>query len=466
MIQSCIIIVPHPDDEINIGGGIIEQLVDCSISVSVVFTTNGDNDPTVADRRIKEAQRARNILGYRDIIILGYADGYVGKHLYEAANDEVCWSVAGHNETYNLGGLKTYHYNKYSSQSPYTRSAYKNDLKDLLLDYQADLVICVDNDKHPDHRCASLLFDEVIGELIKQTQYRPIILKKFAYVGVFKGLDDFFKQPLQETLPSYESKISDDLILPYNIQDKISFQNTDANISGLFWNSPIFRSLLAHKSQFAVTHFSQICNSDVCFWHRRTDNFILQAEITVSSGESHYINDFKIVDTDSILIQTPTMEVSETKAWIPDECDDSKHVMVVLDSPHDVGQIILYQTPKSRFEKLIIEFDNGFHREFDVNDSRKLKVVFEMQREVTQMDLYFKSDGHLAITEIELYNGMTDFPWDLLPLRKYKPDNNKYRGSVVLFCSEVIFKIMCCVINRLMIPIKRRNKQLWRKFQL
>ena len=71
--MKALVLAPHPDDEINIAGSTIINLIRAGVEVFVAYSTNGDfNVP--ADIRAAEAVKALSILGVeRDHIIwLGY----------------------------------------------------------------------------------------------------------------------------------------------------------------------------------------------------------------------------------------------------------------------------------------------------------------------------------------------------------------------------------------------------------
>jgi LmbE family N-acetylglucosaminyl deacetylase len=77
-----IIIVPHPDDEAALCGGLIARAVAKKAKVKVVFVTSGVHGRTLglveqkalASERRKEAKGAAAALGLKDILFLGYDD--------------------------------------------------------------------------------------------------------------------------------------------------------------------------------------------------------------------------------------------------------------------------------------------------------------------------------------------------------------------------------------------------------
>lgn len=174
MQKKCLVLVPHPDDEINIAGSLFELLKQNNIITYVAMLSYGDYFPAMASVRVKEALTAKKILGYDTLFLLGYGDDYENVHIYDAEGCREVKSHSGHSETFDVSGLKTYHRQKAGVQCRYTRVNLKNDIKSLLIDLKADMVLCVDVDNHPDHKALSLLFDEVMGEILKTQIIDPL----------------------------------------------------------------------------------------------------------------------------------------------------------------------------------------------------------------------------------------------------------------------------------------------------
>ena len=245
-MYKVLVLVPHPDDEINVAGNLFKWFNEANAYVTVAIVTNGDYISALTKKRQEEALNAKRILEYDNLVYLGYGDGYKGVHLYHNEDNTIVESVAGFSSTYNVSNkCPAFHYTKYNEQTAYTRNHLKFDLKDLILDVSADLIVCVDNDKHPEHRCLSLLFDEVMGELIKEQDYRPYILKAFAYIGVYDSVRDFFTYPVVQTLPAYQGTLADKrCVFPYLWEERKCIKTPRENINSSFWRSPIFKALL------------------------------------------------------------------------------------------------------------------------------------------------------------------------------------------------------------------------------
>lgn len=97
--RSMVVVVPHPDDEVLIAGGLIARQRDRGVTVRIVAVTNGeaayDSESTRdEDRRSLAAQRRREQLAALEglgvcrsaVDRLGIPDGTVGKHVDDLAD--------------------------------------------------------------------------------------------------------------------------------------------------------------------------------------------------------------------------------------------------------------------------------------------------------------------------------------------------------------------------------------------
>lgn len=82
--SKLLIFAAHPDDTEFMAGGTVAKFVDEGYEVYEVIATNGERGSFELDRetlirtREREAREAARILGKRDVINLGYSDGYLG----------------------------------------------------------------------------------------------------------------------------------------------------------------------------------------------------------------------------------------------------------------------------------------------------------------------------------------------------------------------------------------------------
>ncbi len=167
-----LIIAPHCDDELLAVGGVMQELLQKSQSVKVVFLTNGDGFGWSARRTFKrplissksyralgvmrqqEAINAMQKIGLssEDIIFLGYPDKGL-KYLWQGnwGTDQAYFSKY-------TSTLRNPYLISYKKEQTYTGINLFNDLRTILEEYQPDRIFAPSPyDKHPDH-WASYIF--------------------------------------------------------------------------------------------------------------------------------------------------------------------------------------------------------------------------------------------------------------------------------------------------------------------
>ncbi len=172
---------------------------------------------------MKEAIHSLDLLGVKEsnVIFLGYGNEWQGAtHIYNSKSNECILSVAGRTETYGIKNHPEYCWQKYHLHHSYTRDNFKADLKSAITDIMPDICFCVDYDIHPDHRATSLLFEECMGEILKEKDgYFPLILKKFGYAGTWEGPDDYYEYA--PTCNSFEDNRTDNPAFLWNERIRI-----------------------------------------------------------------------------------------------------------------------------------------------------------------------------------------------------------------------------------------------------
>lgn len=339
LVRKVLLIVPHQDDELFVGGGLLRTLAKRSdYEAYVVYTTNGDFFPHEARARLRESVRVlTDFCGIEEshIVFLGYGDGWKGNaHLYHQEGEAPLVSAAGRTETYGLEGHADYRYTKSGRHSAYRRADFKQDLKDVLTEVRADLVLVVDFDRHADHRAASLLAEECLGEIFREdASYRPLVLKRFGYDGVWKGRADFFELPRQGTVLAELSQT------PYKPEEELRFvMPKDCGTPCLSRNA-LFLALRCHQTQEAWQKVDEIINIDEVFFRRNTDNLLYGAALSASSGNPEYLRDFKLFDCGDV---TKKDMVYRECGWKPEEGDTEKKVRIRFERPQTVGRIAVY----------------------------------------------------------------------------------------------------------------------------
>lgn len=433
-MKRCLIIVPHPDDEINVAGGIFDQLLDNDYDITVAFTTYGDYNPKLSKKRVKEAQKAKKIFGYQHICFLGYGDSFVNGHIYE--DDDIHLSNAGNTQTYNIGEIQSYHYQIYCEQATYKRSNLKEDIKTLLVAIHPELIICIDVDGHLDHSVASLLFDEVLGDLLKkEINYYPIVLKKFAYLGVYKGANDYYDIDNPYTRPFIKNIENENLCIPHLWSERMRIYTNPDLIPVKFWKSKLYKALCAHKTQYAYAKFGRIANADNVYWIRRTDNLALNAKIIVTSGNGGYLNDFKIIDIDGNTSNTKYISPSNSKLWRPSVIDAKPEITLLFDRPQSVKFIQIYQHPDSIINKIQIKTDTGWLKDFELKECYKINIMVDINDRIKSLSFKILKGYSIGIYEVEVYSSIE--PCYKLDLKNALEPANAKPNAIWYMCKDL-----------------------------
>ena len=304
-----LILAPHPDDEINIAGNMILNLAAAKAEIFVAYSTDGGLE-VPAEIRAQEAIDALKILGVprEKIIFMGYSDG--------------------------------------KKLSDHARENFKRDLKNLLLELRANIIFCVDFDSHADHRTLSILFEEVLGEILSErSDYRPEVYKKFAYATAFTAAPDFYatnlratKKPKLGETDTYDFDFIDRA--NYVWENRVRFPVAEVCRQPILKENPVAEAIFAHKSQRNEWNALRILNSDEIFFERRTDSRTFSAKITATSGDASKICDFKIIDTKNVDISPAQIE---NNLWQPS--DSQKKIFFEWKEPIQVQKIMIYGNP-------------------------------------------------------------------------------------------------------------------------
>ena len=415
-----LIIVPHPDDEINVAGQVIVDFLKRKCEVYVLYTTNGDFNRKIGNSRIYEAIEALCVLGVeeKNIIFLGYGNDWMeNDHIYNFSSSvEVKSSASGKRETNSVPNHDEYCYQKYGYHHLFTRDNFKSDLKNVILEYRAKYLICNDFDSHPDHRATSLMFEEVIGEILKeQTNYRPIVLKKFAYSGVWKGKKDYYSTPQIETINTIHGEIngrSFETESPYyKWSERIQLSVPQSTRTELLKDNLLYKAALKHKSQIAWYQILRIASADVVYWWRPTKNLLMNATLRTSSGNNSFLNDFKLYEASDVVTGIDDLEVTKCM-WIPDIKDCVPYIEVLFKEKADIRLIRIFSDYSGRNILENIEIEIG-ERRYYFENTVAADPVWNIEIEennVSSLKITFlKWKGIVGITELEIYDHRLDF---------------------------------------------------------
>ena len=401
--KNVMLLVPHQDDDVNVLGGVMEEYVKYGSEVRVVFSTNGDY-AGLAEVRFQEALNALGNAGIPadHVIFLGYGDQWnaAGPHLYNAPSGEVMTSFFGRTETYGTGAAGVYREGR-----PYTIDNFQQDIHDVILEYRPDVIYCVDYDYNIDHRALSHSFEKVMGRILKEEpDYRPLVLKGYAYNTAWEAVNDFYEENLQSTRNAY---LYEDSPVPevYHWTDRVRLPIHGEGLSRSLFSAELYRTLNQYESQDAGIKGVRIFNADKVFWQRRTDSLCTNAGIQVSSVNGELLNDFMLLECHDLLQGEPHDGV-----WIP---DGEGMATVTFDAPSAVSSVVLYDHPHGSKNVLNarIAFDDGTTVETGPLYPNGAATVIPVETgevssfTVTLLDV----QGEAGLTEIEAFTQAD--PW-------------------------------------------------------
>ncbi len=433
--KKAVVVVPHQDDEILTGGAALVELIrNQDWEVHVVYVTNGDSRGSwEAEIRLRDACKVLGFLGLDQSCIhfLGYANRWQGnKHIYNAPEGEILRSCSGKTETYGTYMIPDFSYEREKEHHKYTRENLKHDLKNVLQEVLPDLYIVTDLDKHEDHRATSLLFEECMGEMLKELPgYKPFILKKFAYIGVWKGEKDYWKIPHRATW------VQQDLPNPFfEWSERICFSVPEDCNTPLLHQNTLFKASKLYRTQYVWTRAAGYLNDDICYWQRHSNNAALHAEVRVSSGRGELLNDFKIIDSDDI---RDSIQWNYQKGvWSPNETDSRKEITILFDHPVTVRNLVVYECSmeNSGIKKMKLFFDERVENEISIVERKKNIIYFEDYDAVKVKEIKFiitESYGrNLGISEIEVLDKVMRAEDYKLPFKQYAESYKKKKISI------------------------------------
>lgn len=423
--DTVMVIVPHEDDEINVAGATIYGAVKEGLQIILVYVTNGDFQYK-ADIRYKEVKRMASIMSLpmENIHFLGFPDNS-GKELL-ATRDKVFINHAGFSETHGSYGIIDYPTQYMGGPLSYTYNNLVLAIKDIIGRFKPSTIIAIDEDVHVDHQLTSIAVEESICKVVKEnSNYTPKVLKSFAYDTDFESINDYYAMHLQSTVQNRAWIVADFLSTNNPMllwEDRIRIPVPPDCRSLSLVGNPMFRALGAHMSQSSYKHGPKLINVDQIFWQRRTDNLVLHATVTATSGNISKINDFLRYDSYDV---TKKIANPEDYTWIPDDTDQESTVTIRFDEPteikyinwfenvwfsNDIGQALQGTTIKTS-TGLEINIPPYYYPHFEAFPYIK-KYVFEQPITIDWISFtVMKPKGVMAgISEIEIYPPNNQFP--------------------------------------------------------
>ncbi|MHC5375089.1 PIG-L deacetylase family protein [Enterococcus sp. LJL120] len=199
--KKILILMPHPDDEVLLSGGIIFQGLQLNKQVKVVLATTGDYDAPhreIGKKRMLESIAACKLLGLSEnkLIFMGYPDtgmSYGNSFLYNLFLEQDAYAIhdgkAGRS-TYGPIGNDSFHELWTGEAGMYTRTTFKEDLKQILMNEQADAIFTTSEyDLHGDHVGLFWFLQDALAEI---PDYSPTV-----YTGIVHSFDGDDNWPLR-----------------------------------------------------------------------------------------------------------------------------------------------------------------------------------------------------------------------------------------------------------------------------
>lgn len=390
--KKIMILVPHQDDELIIVGTILPILQANKCTISVVYTTNGDyKGSQIGKQRLQEALIYCKKEGIQEdnIFFMGFGDqGETGKHIYNSQG--LIKTPAGYENTYALADHPSVALKYYNHEMEYTRINYKLLLRHTLLRVLPDIIFCIDCDIHSDHMALSLMFEEVLSELIIEQNFCPKVLKAFAHDMLWMGVKDWSGINLKSCMP-----IEKNLHHTYAVQFQKSFYAWEERVRfpifsryitlNVFFNQ-FRRKMLIFRSQHVKYHFYRLLNSDQLFWERRTDNLIYHAKINASSGDVTCFQTMKMFECDNVMLKSGILENSSL-FWHPNINDKMKIAAFFFDHPIEFDRLNIYTGFDQHITQNIqITFDDqhtintGILKNYGKRNEIKLNNVIECRK--------------------------------------------------------------------------------------
>lgn len=406
--RKVMVVVPHQDDELNILGGVLEEYVRYGSELHMVFVTNGDYVFS-ADTRLREALAVCAEIGIPEehVIFLGYGNEWQkeGPHIYNADSETMLLSYAGKTKTYAMADHPAYR-----EGGAYTRGNLERDLKDVILERRPDVVFCSDYDHHIDHRAVSLLFEKVMGQLLKDNpDYAPAVYKGYAYGTAWEAEPDYYTENILSTQDLFAEPYCQNPEV-YRWEDRVRMPVAGDTLSRSLLSAQAFKTLSLHDSQGASGFAESVINGDKVFWQRRTNSLTLHAEVTATSGAAEKLHDFMLVD-DHDLKDNEFLPCDGV--WVPETSDAERAVTVTLEEPADIARILLYDHPSDvdNVKNALITFADGTEVETGPLDPNGAATVISVERKNISgfsVTLLETEGDQAGLSEIEAFEEMPE----------------------------------------------------------
>lgn len=336
-----LVLVPHQDDELNIAGQILPFFIEEGYECRICFSTNGDGFRSNGPIRLHEAMEVADCLGVgRDnVIMLGFDDSLGPDHPYNRISEE-SKGAAPLTTTYS-DRVKCYSAQRSGRHLPQCRETLLSDISHLLFSWLPRVIVCVDYDSHPDHRALSLAFESALDAVMRENaDYRPLVLKKFAYSSLWYGPADYYTfsptvKPRLSSLGALDNPM-------YAWEDRVCVAPHSSTITRSFFSNAVVGAAKRYKSQNAWWNMISVCNSDVVYWVRRTDDVVFDSEIEASSGDPSILQSFLLFDSADVCSDDAGSLAGRCFQF--DKDDDQRRISVRFDKPSNIANVFLRES--------------------------------------------------------------------------------------------------------------------------
>lgn len=403
-MKKALILSPHMDDELLIAGSLIKNFSEApNWTLKIAFYTNGDYFMDEGPVRIAECIEAMAVLGVKqeNLIFLGYGDQWKCGHIYNSDPGKICISHAGKTNTYCIDEYEEFCYKKHGIHHSYCRKNVLVDIGEMLDDELPEVIIVVNYDVHPDHRALYLFFLEAMRDLlVKYPHYKPLILTKLAYEGIYSGINDYHKLPHNMTKPVFKGIVSNPF-LEWN--ERISIKTESSCNTLRLCNNLLYQAAKKYRSQEIKYIIPRAINSDIVFWRIYSENIAIYAEVFTSSGEKSFINDFKAINSLDINEKTSNMDAS---TWIPLREDKRKAVLLQWKSVQRIRLIEILENPNESesIYDFAIELDNKKFNDYTIKRNKKTIRIYLDSKAKSICFQILKGTHNAGICEINVFD--------------------------------------------------------------
>lgn len=268
-LNHLLVIVPHQDDEILIGAGLIYEMLKQKKRVTAAIVTNGDYECTDYSKgraRLRETLAGLEVLGLsqENVVFLGYADTGMPREesfltaLFHTEEGEKIFPSSTSTITYGLEEKQDFHYLCFGEHGKYSRNTLANDLRELINRIKPDCILTTHPlDMHGDHEALFYFIKAILEEYKESYQ-----LQLFA--GLVHSPEGDEAWPLRDTLhftcpKGMEEYWEERLILP--LEKEITGGKKEGNLK--------YEALLKYETALepnAVDYLMAFMKDEEIFW--------------------------------------------------------------------------------------------------------------------------------------------------------------------------------------------------------